>query len=207
MQIVFERLLTFEMSVLDAGQGRSIRWGYGLALRDEACRMRDINTKMPARPDITWDLLIWLSGFVLIVLLVIAYSTGEEYPHTHVVIGYAIATVVAAGILWGIVRPHHLQYPPHVYSPRGIKSVFQNAEGVPKTLASAFLIMAALPLCAFLLMWLTHTLWGTTRIDEMHEVVAYFTVGLVVFHVAIVGIASSGPIEDRLRKLFGGNEG
>ena len=168
--------------------------------------MRDIRANMPARPDITWDLLIWVSGFALMVLLVIAYSTGEEYPHTHVVIGYAIVIVLAAGILWGIVRPHYNQYPRVVYSARGIKSVFQNADRVPKALASAFLIMAALPICAFLLMWLTHTLWGTTRIDEMHEVVAYFTVGLVAFYVAIVGIASSGPIEDRLRKLFGGNE-
>ena len=169
--------------------------------------MRDVRAEMPARPDITWDLLIWLSGFSLIVLLVIAYSTGEEYPHTHVVIGYAIVIVVAAGILWGIVRPHHTRFPPNVYSPRGIKTVFQNADRVPKALASMFLIMAALPLCAFLLMWFTHTLWGTTRIDEMHEVVAYFTVGLVVFHVAIVGVASSGPIEDRLRRLFGGSKG
>ncbi len=168
--------------------------------------MKDIRAEMPVRTDITWDLLIWLSGFVLFVLLVIAYSTGEEYPHTHVVIGYAIFTVMAAGILWGIVRSRHVRYPPNVFSPRGIKAAFQKADRIPKTLASAFLIMAALPLCAILLMLLTHTLWGTTRIDEMHEVVAYFTVGLVAFFVAIVGIASSGFIEERLRKLFGRNE-
>jgi hypothetical protein len=168
--------------------------------------MNDIRPETPARSDITWDLLIWLSGFVLFVLLIIAYSTGEEYPHTHIVIGYAIVTVVAAGVLWGIVRPRHVPYPPNVFSPRGIKSAYQKADRIPKTLASGFLIMAALPACAILLMLLTHTLWGTTRIDEMHEVVAYFTVGLVAFYVAIVGIASSGFIEERLRKLFGGNE-
>lgn len=54
-------------------------------------------------------------------------------------------------------------------------------------------------------MVLTHTLWGTTWIDEMHEVVAYFTLGLVVFYLAMVGIAGSGHLEDRLRRLFKGN--
>lgn len=62
-------------------------------------------------------------------------------------------------------------------------------------------------LCALFLMLLTHTLWGTTWIDEMHEVAAYFAVGLVAFYVAMAGIASSGHIEDRLRKMFGGNKG
>ena len=168
--------------------------------------MKDIRAETPVRPDMIWDLLIRLSGIALLVLLVIAYSTGEEFPHTHVMIGYAIAALVAVGIFWAVIRPHHVQFPPTVYSPRGIKALFQNADRVPKTLASMFLILAALPLCALILMLLTHTLWGTTWIDEMHEVVAYFAVGLVAFYVAMVGIASSGHIEDRLRKMFGGNK-
>ncbi len=70
----------------------------------------------------------------------------------------------------------------------------------PKWLVSVFLILTALPMCALILMFLTHTLWGTTWIDEMHEVVAYFAVGLIVFYIAMVGIASSRYIEDRLRR-------
>ena len=168
--------------------------------------MKDIRAEMPVRPDMIWDLLIRISGVALFILLIAAYSTGEEFPHTHTMIGYAIATLLAAGIFWAVVRPHHAQFPPTVYSLRGVKVLFQNAGRVPKTLASVFLIMAALPLCALILMLLTHTLWGTTWIDEMHEVVAYFTVGLVVFYLAMVGIASSGHIEDRLRKMFGGDK-
>lgn len=58
-----------------------------------------------------------------------------------------------------------------------MKALFQSADGVPKTLASMFSILAALPLCALILMLLTHALWGTTWIDEMHEAVAYFALG------------------------------
>jgi hypothetical protein len=113
---------------------------------------------------------------------------------------------VVVAILWAVIRPRYAQFPPTVYSPRGIRALFQNADRVPRTLVSVFLILAALPLCALILMLLTHTLWGTTRIDEMHEVVAYFALGLVALHVAMVGIASSGHIEDRLRKMFGLNK-
>ena len=168
--------------------------------------MNDIKAEMPVRPDMIWDLLIRLSGIVLFVLLVVAYSTGEEYPHTHVMIGYAIAVLFVVGFFWEIVRPHHDRFPPVVYCPHGIKAQFQNTDTVPKALVSVFLILAALPFCALILMLVTHTVWGTTWIDEMHEVVTYFAVGLVAFYIAMVGIASSGYVEDRVRKMFKGNK-
>lgn len=54
-------------------------------------------------------------------------------------------------------------------------------------------------------MFVTHALWGATTIDEMHEVVAYFALGLVILHVVMVGIASSAYIEDQIRNMFGGS--
>jgi glycerol uptake facilitator-like aquaporin len=121
-------------------------------------------------------------------------------------IGYAIATLVVVGIFWAIVRPHHDRFPPIIYGPHDIKAQLQNADTVPKTLASVFLILAALPFCALILMLVTHTVWGTTWIDEMHEVVAYFAVGLVIFYIAMVGVASSGYVEDRVRKMLKANK-
>jgi cytochrome b len=137
---------------------------------------------------------------------VVAYSTGDEFQETHMMIGYAIAALVVAGIFWVIVRPHHDRFPAVIYSPYEIKAQFQNANRVPKTLAFVFLILAALPFCALLLMLLTHTLWGTTWIDEMHEVAAYFAVGLVAPYIAMVGIACSGYVEDRVCKMLKGNK-
>jgi cytochrome b len=167
--------------------------------------MRDTTTEIPKRSDVTWDFLIRLSGFVLFVLLIVAYSTGEEFPHTHSMIGYAIAALFAVGMFWAIVRPRTDRVPPTAYSPRGIMAQFKKADGTPKALASLFLTLAALPVCALILMVLTHTVWGATWIDEMHEVVAYFTVGLVLFYIVMVGVASSGRVEDRLRRLLKGN--
>src|SRR4051794_1118982 len=118
--------------------------------------MRDIETEMPGWPGKTRDFSIRLSGVALFVLLIIAYSTGEEFPHTHQMIGYGIAALLAVGIFWEIVRPKNDRFPPSVYSQRELKAQFQD---LPKALGSVLLILAALPLCAFILMMLTHTLW------------------------------------------------
>jgi FtsH-binding integral membrane protein len=143
---------------------------------------------------------------VLFVVLVIAYSTGEEYPHTHVMIGYAIAVLLAVSLFWLLVRLNESHSPSKWYSPSAIKVGFQNTSRLAKTLAFLFAILAALPLCALLIMLVTHSVWGTTRIDEMHEVAAYFAVGLIVPYVVMVGIASSASIEGRLRKIFAGSK-
>jgi len=80
---------------------------------------------------------------------------------------------------------------------------FENAGGFAKTTASLIATLAALPLGALLVMLITHGFWGATAIDEMHEVVAYFALGLVVVHVIMVGIASTVLVEGHLRNMFG----
>jgi FtsH-binding integral membrane protein len=164
--------------------------------------MSDARIRESARAGAVWGLLIQFSALALLALLVIAYATGEEYPHTHAMIGYAIAILVMANVVWLAVSPRDRSLPAP-YTPSAITMHFQNAGGLAKTLALLIAILAALPLGALLVMFVTHALWGTTAIDEMHEVVAYFALGLVVVHVAMVGIASSGYLEEHLRNVFG----
>ena len=164
--------------------------------------MKDTRVEGPAPSGSVWELIIQLSGIFLFSLLVIAYGTGEEYPHTHAMIGYGIAILVAINLLWLIVRPRG-EAQPVPYTPRAIRANFQNAGSLGSTIALLVALLAALPLCALFIMLLTHTAWGTTRVDEMHEVVAYFALGLVALHVVMVGIASSTYLEGYLRNIFG----
>ena len=166
--------------------------------------MNNISDETSVRPAMIWDLIIRLSGIGLFVLLVVAYATGDEFPHTHVMIGYAIAALTVAGIVWALIRPHDARFSHIEYSPRAIKARFVSAGTAPKALVSMLLFLATLPLCALLIIFLTHTVWGTTWIDEMHEVVAYFVVGLVVFYIAMVGIAGSGNVENIIRRIRSG---
>jgi hypothetical protein len=52
-------------------------------------------------------------------------------------------------------------------------------------------------------MLMTHTIWGTSWVDEMHEVIAYFAVGLVVPYCVLVGARSVQLIGLRWRRSFG----
>jgi FtsH-binding integral membrane protein len=164
--------------------------------------MTDARMNESARASAVWGLLIQLSGIALLVLLVVAYATGEEYPHTHAMIGYAIAILILADLFWFALAPRNRNLPAP-YTPDSIKLHFGNAGGLAKTLASLIAVLAALPLSALIVMLITHGLWGATAIDEMHEVVAYFALGLVVVHVVMVGIASAGLVEGHLRNMFG----
>jgi hypothetical protein len=164
--------------------------------------MENLKTETPRRPDAIWDWIIQVSGIALLGLLFIALFTGNEYPHTHVMIGYAITVLFVAGGFWMIVRPRLPILPQDLYTPSGFKAQLHNAGKLPKVVATVFLLMAAMPLCALLLMLLTHTIWGATWVDEMHEVVAYFAVGLVVYYVAMVMVASIGHVDGRVRALF-----
>ncbi len=164
--------------------------------------MTGVRIKGPVQSSAVWHLLIQLSAVALLGLLVIAYATGEEYPHTHAMIGYAIAILVLANLVWYVVSPRDRALPAP-YTPGAVRVHFQAAGGLAKTLIWLIVLLAALPLFALFVMLFTHTLWGTTAIDEMHEVVAYFALGLVALQVLLVGIASTGYIDDHLRNLFG----
>ena len=109
-------------------------------------------------------------------MLIVAYATGEEFPHTHAIIGYGIAVLVLAAVFWEFFRMR------------------SGASDMPQTAGIGFLIMlpilSLLAASALIIMLITHNFWGTTLVDEMHEVVAYFALGLLAFYLAVVTITS-----------------
>jgi cytochrome b len=158
-----------------------------------------------SRTEVSWDLLVRLSGVALFVLLIIAYAS-EEYGHTYPLVGYGIAAVLAVNLFWLIVRPNDGSLLPIDYDPRAIKARFRHGDRAPKAIVFLFFVLAAPALCALILMLLTHMIWGTTWIDEMHEVVAHFVVGLVALYVATVALASIHHVEDHLSRIFRGSK-
>ena len=162
---------------------------------------------------VLWDILIRISGLCLLALLILAYFTGEEFQHTHAILGYAIAALLLISIYWELIRPHHARFPGSILSAQSIRAFLQsvrsNSAQASARISSAFavtaivIVLSVLAFSALLLMLLTHTLWRATSVDEMHEVVAYFALGLVVFHVTMVVIASGEHIERHVRKIIG----
>lgn len=145
-----------------------------------------------------WDFEIRASATFLVLLLVVAYVTGEEVQHTHPAIGYAIAALLITQLWWELFRPHPTRYLDSIFHPPRIRSLFERAStdlAHPKISTGFFVLAVAavivvIALFALVLIFFTHNFYPATAVDEMHEVVTYFAVGLVVFHIALVIVAS-----------------
>jgi len=151
-----------------------------------------------------WDVLFRVAAVCLGVLLVLAYVTGEEFQHTHVLIGYGLAAVVITTIYWELVRPPQARFHGSIFSAQTLNAILRTALAPPRKSPAAFaamgvlVLLAALALVTLILIVLTHSLWRVAAVDEMHEVVAYFGLGLVLFYVAVVLIASAEHLERAL---------
>ena len=137
----------------------------------------------------TSNILIRGSGVSLFFLLALAYLTGEEFRHTHEIIGYGIAALLVAGLGWEFLRSR--------YEDNSIQPSAPGSASV--ALFATFLVLTILALFTLLLIGGTHTLWGVS-VDEMHEVVAYFALGLTIVYVVTVFIVSFEVIENQRKK-------
>ena len=153
-----------------------------------------------------WDFVVRASGVCLFLLLVVAYATGEEVQHTHMLIGYAIAALLIIGLWWELFRPHQSRYLDSIFHLPKVRALFQRAARqvahTNKIATGLFVLavvitVAVIALFALILMFLTHNFYPATNIDEMHEVVAYFALGLVAFHVVVVIVASAEHLDRR----------
>jgi hypothetical protein len=133
-------------------------------------------------------------------LLVVAYATCEEFEHTYTLIGCAIAALIVTSLYWELVRPHSLHLR-GAHAPPALRGSL--TLDAPAFVAIAVLVLTAvLAAVALILMAATHHLWPATAVDEKHEAVGYFALGLVALYIATVVIASSDHLERRLGRLL-----
>lgn len=141
----------------------------------------------------TVDRYIRLFGCSVFAILATAYVTGaEETPHTHQMIGYGIAVLLVAALTWELIRFRDNQ---------GSASLSPRPTSPPSGLEPAVIwllitlpILAVLAGVALVLMLITHNYWGATLVDEMHEVVAYFGLGLIVVYVMSLLVRALGSL-------------
>jgi cytochrome b len=147
-----------------------------------------------------WDGFVRLFHWSLAALVLAAFLTGEESEKTHVAIGYAIAGLVAARILWGFVGPPPARFANFVKSPAESLTYFFNALSgkAPRYLGHNPLggmmvlgLLAALAVvCGGGYLLTTDAYWGAEELKELHEATAYGLLGLVGLHV--IGVVWTG---------------
>jgi hypothetical protein len=143
------------------------------------------------------------SGAGLTFLLLVAYATGDEYPHTHMLIGYGIAAVIIANLYWELVHPHRLHSGSNI-SRLTFSTAIQDALSANSPAFVALTILAlvsAIAGVAVALMVATH-IWASPIVEEVHEAIAYFALGLAALHIVVVLIASAEYLERRLARAL-----
>lgn len=163
-----------------------------------------------------WDPFVRVFHWSLATLFLVAYLTGDEIEKVHIAAGYTIAGLVALRIVWGLVGPAHARFSNFVRSPRAVLAYMRDTAllRAPRYLghnpAGGAMIVALLimligtSVTGFMLT--TDAFWGAKWAEEMHEVLANLTVGLIVFHVLGVLIASFEHRENLVKSMITGRK-
>lgn len=163
-----------------------------------------------------WDPFVRVFHWSLATLFLVAYLTGDEIEKVHIAAGYTIAGLVALRIVWGFVGPRHARFSNFVKSPRAILTYLRDLVlcRAPRYIghnpAGGIMIVALIVMligtCISGYMLTTDAFWGAKAAEEVHEVFANLTVGLVFFHVLGVIMASIVEKENLVKSMITGRK-
>ncbi len=163
-----------------------------------------------------WDPLVRVFHWSLATLFFVAYATGDDVEKVHIAAGYTIAGLVAFRVIWGLVGPKHARFSNFVRSPRETLAylrdvaMFRAPRYIGHNPAGGIMIVALLVMitgsCITGYMMTTDAYWGSKVLEEVHETFANLTIGLVVFHVLGVLIASFEHRENLVKAMVTGRK-
>jgi cytochrome b len=163
-----------------------------------------------------WDPFVRIFHWSLVALVAVAFATGDEIEWLHIVVGYAIAALVALRIVWGFVGSRYARFSNFVRSPRTtVHYVVQAVRWrAPRYLghnpAGGAMIVALLVMITGIVgtgfAMTTDAFWGAKWVEKLHEALAYATLGLVALHVMGVVFSSLEHGENLVRAMVSGQK-
>ncbi|MBX3382120.1 MAG: cytochrome b/b6 domain-containing protein [Phycisphaeraceae bacterium] len=150
-------------------------------------------------PVLIWDLptrlFHWLLSAGFIAAAVISLGMGEHSPlfPYHGIIGLTIALMVVIRIVWGIVGTRYARFGSFIFGPGAVVEYMKGAiigggkRHIGHNPGSSVAIFALLALVLALAVTGFMTGRGNEAVKEVHEILAWTTVGVVVVHV--MGVA------------------
>lgn len=176
-------------------------------------------TKVSAGPEPTvrvWDAFVRIFHWSLVALFVVAFATGDEIERVHIAVGYTIAGLVTARIVWGFIGSRHarfkdfvrpraetLSYMRQAVRGRAPRYIGHNPAGGLMTLALLAMIIA-ISVTGF--MMTTDVFWGAEWVEDLHEGLVYATLGLIALHVVGVVVTSIEHRENLVRAMITGRK-
>lgn len=163
-----------------------------------------------------WDPFVRIFHWSLVALFAIAFLTGDEIEWLHIWAGYAIAGLVAARIVWGFIGSRYARFSEFVRWPAATWTYLKQAMrlSAPRTLGhnplGAAMIIALLTMLVGLsatgILMTTARFWGSKALAEIHETLAYLTLGLVGLHILGVILASVEHGENLIAAMVTGKK-
>ena len=174
-----------------------------------------------------WDPLIRIFHWSLVFFFFLSYLTEDDWMIVHSYAGYMVGFLVALRLIWGLIGTRYARFTDFVTGPRkAINYVKQMARGKakryighnPAGAAMIVLLLISLSLTVVSGMALFATdgqgpladsffaSWSDELLEEIHELLANFTLFMVFAHVAGVLISSLIHRENLIRSMITGKK-
>ncbi len=163
-----------------------------------------------------WDPFVRIFHWSLVGGFAFAFLTGDEWQSAHELAGYVIASLVGLRVVWGFIGTRHARFSDFVRPPRAVigfigdtmhfrarRYLGHNPAGGAMVVA---LLLAIATICLTGWMMTTDAYWGVGWVEELHELAAYSTIGLIVLHVVGVVVASIEHRENLVRAMVTGRK-
>ncbi len=163
-----------------------------------------------------WDPFVRVFHWSLVALFIAAFATGDDSERLHVMVGYAIAALVALRLAWGFVGPTHARFADFVKSPGAVLAYLRDMASFKARrylghnpaggMMILFLLAALAGTCVTGTMMTTKAWWGSHELEEVHEAFANGALALIGLHVAGVIFASIEHGENLVRAMVNGRK-
>ncbi len=163
-----------------------------------------------------WDPLVRVFHWSLVALFALAFATGDEIERVHIIAGYGVMALIAVRLLWGLAGSRHARFTDFVRGPATVLAYLRDTVSgrAPRYLghnpAGGMMIVALLVMLTATgvsgYMMTTPTYWHVKWVEELHEVTANLTLGLVALHVLGVLVSSLAHRENLVVAMFTGRK-
>jgi cytochrome b len=162
-----------------------------------------------------WDPLVRLFHWSLVIAFFTAFLV-EDPAQIHETAGYVVLGLIAFRLVWGLVGPRHARFGDFIRPPGAVIAYLRQLRRGrarrhlghnPAGGAMIVLLLFAVTVTAGS-GWLSVTdrFWGVGWVEELHEVAANLTVGLIIVHLAGVLISSTLHHENLVLAMITGRK-
>ncbi|MBL0372103.1 cytochrome b/b6 domain-containing protein [Rhizobium sp. KVB221] len=163
-----------------------------------------------------WDPFVRIFHWSLVGLFSFSFLTGDEWKAAHIYSGYAIASLLAFRVLWGLVGSRHARFSDFIYHPVTVIRFLSDSlrmrarRYLGHNPAGGMMVLVLLAMISTIAttgyMMTTDAYWGVEWVENVHKTAVYLTIGLIVLHIAGVVFACFEHRENLVRAMITGRK-